>query len=163
MGINPKQFLECIIEPTLECMGRIIDKRMSTDEAKMLLLGTACAESQLTYLSQLNSNITKGFYQMEPATYDELVAYCKRKGRDFHDKVAYCIYQTPLEEMPHSTQLIYNLRLQTIFARLRYWWVPEPIPTAPQAHAAYWKAHYNTAAGKGTVAHYLDSLAPEYR
>jgi len=158
MGIDAGQFLKGVIRPTLSCMGRIIDKRMATEDSENLILGTACAESQLTYLKQLNDGVAQGFYQMEPATYADIVEYCERKGSDFKNKVIYCIYQEMHREMPHGSQLMYNLRLQTVFARLHYWRVTEPIPAATPAQALYWKTYYNTALGKGTVQHYINSF-----
>ena len=54
----------------------------------------------------------------------------------------------------------------TTIARLIYWRVPRPLPAASDLEglAAYWKAHYNTAAGRGTVEHFLKAtqvLAPD--
>jgi len=158
MGINPTQFFDDVITPTLDCMGRIIDKRMSSDESKCIMLGTACAESQLTFLRQFNSGPAIGFYQMEPATYADHIKYCERKGEEFKSKVIYCIYQEERKDFPHGSQLIYNLRLQTVFARLHYWRVTEPIPEATPLQAAYWKKFYNSVHGRGTVQHYINSF-----
>lgn len=158
MGINAIQFRDEIIVPTLKFMGKVIDERMYSEDAVTLLLGTACAESQLTYMRQLNDGPALGLYQMEPATYEDIVKYCERKGTDFKNKVIYCIYQEMYRDMPDLSQLIYNLRLQTVFARLHYWRVTQPIPTAPQLQAKYWKRHFNTELGRGTIQHYLSSF-----
>lgn len=158
MGLDPIQFQEEVIEPTLDCMGRIIDPKMASTEAKELMLGTGCAESQLKYIKQLGEGPALGLFQMEPATYADHVKYCERKGEDFKNKVIYCIYQEMYREMPHASHLVFNLRLQVVFARLHYWRVSEPIPKATPAQAAYWKQFYNSPLGQGTVAHYLNSL-----
>lgn len=170
MGINAHQFLDNIIEPTLNCMGRIIDPRMAYESAKFQLLGTACAESQLTYLKQLNSGPALGFYQMEPATYADIcnwadlidIRECKKDPKRpkhlFREKIVYCIFQEGRKDFPHGSQLIYNLRMQTVFARLHYWRVKEPIPTATPLQAKFWKKYYNTELGQGTVQHYLNSF-----
>lgn len=34
-----------------------------------------------------------------------------------------------------------------------------PIPTDLESQAQYWKTHYNTAAGKGTVQKFIDDVA----
>lgn len=162
MGINTAQFRDEIIVPTLKCMSRIINPAMYSSDSVKLLLGTALAESQLHYLKQVSNGPALGFYQMEPDTYADIVKYCTRKGEDFKNKVIYCIYQEMYREMPHGEQLKYNLRLQTVFARLHYWRVEEPIPTATPLQARYWKKFYNTQLGKGTVAHYLNSLPKEF-
>ena len=51
--------------------------------------------------------------------------------------------------------LRYNIFLSLLFARLLYWLKGEPIPQTIEERAAYWKLHYNTKLGKGTVEHYL--------
>lgn len=156
--VNAVQFRDEIIIPTLKCMARVIDSRMYSLDAVELLIGTASAESQLTFLKQLNSGPALGLYQMEPATYADIIKYVTRKGKQFYDDVVYCIYQELGYKMPRASNLIHDLRLATVFARLQYWRVPEPIPNAPRLKAEYWKKYYNTPLGKGTVAHYLNSF-----
>lgn len=45
-----------------------------------------------------------------------------------------------------------------IAARLKLSNVPASIPETMEDRAAYWKKHYNTEAGKGTVEHYMESF-----
>lgn len=45
--------------------------------------------------------------------------------------------------------------LGLVFARLRYWTVPAPIPKTLKGRAAYWKEHYNTIEGKGSSEEYM--------
>ncbi len=52
--------------------------------------------------------------------------------------------------------LRYNLFLSLLFARLLYWLKGDPIPATIEERAKYWKLHYNTKDGKGTVEHYLE-------
>ncbi len=51
--------------------------------------------------------------------------------------------------------LRYNQFLALLFTRLHYWLKGDPIPQTIEERAKYWKLHYNTALGKGTVEHYL--------
>jgi len=44
-----------------------------------------------------------------------------------------------------------------IAARLKLLNVDDPIPTTQSERAAYWKKHYNTVKGKGTVSHFKDA------
>lgn len=46
--------------------------------------------------------------------------------------------------------------LSMIFCRLRYLASPGAIPTTREGRADYWKKNYNTSAGKGTPADYLN-------
>lgn len=43
-----------------------------------------------------------------------------------------------------------------LFCRLRYLTVSESIPDTREGRAEYWKKHYNTVAGKGTPADYIE-------
>ena len=52
--------------------------------------------------------------------------------------------------------LRYNQFLALLFTRLLYWLKGDPIPKTIEERAAYWKLHYNTKLGKGTVEHYLE-------
>lgn len=160
MGINVKQFRDEIIVPTLRTMAEQLDKRMYSDSAVMMLLETACAESQLTYVKQIGGGPALGFFQMEPATYTDIFNWICLKGKEYYNRVSYCIYELPESNimLPNHTHLIHNIRLQTVFARLHYWRVKDPIPEASPARAEYWKKFYNTPLGKGTVAHYLNSI-----
>jgi len=58
--------------------------------------------------------------------------------------------------------LRYNPFLSIIAMRLKYKLIPQQIPTTLEGRAAYWKQHYNSSAGKGTVKHYLESAEAIY-
>lgn len=62
------------------------------------------------------------------------------------------LYPDPVELCRAMT---ISTRLCCLFARLHYLWRPGRIPDTLQGQAAYWKRHYNTVAGAGTVAKYL--------
>ena len=49
--------------------------------------------------------------------------------------------------------MVINLRYQIAMARLYYWTRPGSLPNRynVEAMARYWKQHYNTRFGKGTV------------
>ncbi|MFW5407725.1 hypothetical protein B7L51_003730 [Pectobacterium brasiliense] len=53
-------------------------------------------------------------------------------------------------------QLRFSPLVSMIFCRLRYQAVPTIIPSTREGRADYWKRNYNTSAGKGTPAEYLD-------
>ena len=70
--------------------------------------------------------------------------------------------------VPHGAlddQLIWNLAYASAVARLIYYRRPEPLPRADDlpALAEYWKAHFNTAAGKGTPADFIARAGPYLR
>jgi hypothetical protein len=105
-----------------------------------LLLGTCAVETDFgRYRRQLGGGPGCGPYQMEGATWGWLRPHYQRRLPEIRDR-------TVLE-------MVWDDRFATIAARLRYLIVPEPLPPADdiEALARYWKRHYNTALGKGTV------------
>lgn len=52
-------------------------------------------------------------------------------------------------------ELALNPLLCMVFVRFQYWQVKAPIPKVLVWRARYWKKHFNTKAGKGTVRQYV--------
>jgi hypothetical protein len=134
MSLDKKQF-ESLIRQTLTDF----DPAFCSDAAVNLLLGTAAVESAFgTYIRQIKGPAL-GVFQMEPDTFTWLRVN----------------YEGRLTELMTAqfNHLEWNLRLAIIMARLRYRIVPEPLPEAGDVTglAAYWKKHYNSIKGKGTV------------
>ena len=137
MGISPKHWRELIVQPSLKYMDwRQNDPgRYSSPNAVELLMLTWAHETKgARYLKQgwkvVNDarGVGLGAYSMEPATFEWLQAKYPRflDGR-------------MVEE------LVWDLRLATIAARLRYAVDPEKIPSALNVEglAKYWKSVYN--------------------
>ena len=142
--IDVEQFRLHIVRATL------ISLRMWSPAAENLLLGTAVQESGLKYLRQFNDGPARGFYQIEPATHDDIVKrYLKRRTalRQRVDKLV-------APEPSRIDQLATNLAYATAIARLCYWRDPEPLPEADDIEglAGIWKRVYNTEKGKGRAA-----------
>jgi hypothetical protein len=118
--------------------------------AEELLLGTACQESQLRYVVQLAGGPALGLFQMEPATHDDIwdnfMAYQPR------------VLQARIVRLK-AQRMIGNLWYAAAMCRLHYYRVREPIPEVGDldAQASYWKRHYNTHLGAGTVDEYKAS------
>lgn len=148
MSINPKQLREFVIRPALS------DPNIAlwSPEAEDLLLGTACQESSCgRYLHQIRGPAV-GIYQMEPATYNDLWAWCIARG--WREKIQRaCSIQ--MASQPPSEWLAWNLRFATLMTRLYYLRRPGAVPSTLQGQAAYWKEHYNTHLGKGTPEQYV--------
>jgi len=49
-----------------------------------------------------------------------------------------------------------NIAAGILHCRIKYWRIPEPIEKGKEALAKYWKKHYNTEQGAGTVEHFLE-------
>ena len=140
---------QLVIRPTLNVL------HMGGVNAENLLLGTGLVESGFHHLRQIRGPAL-GFYQCEPATYDDILRYLGRRPallRRLRLLMAG-------EGVPEVSQLVWNLRYATAICRIHYWRVPEPIPADIKGQAAYWKRHYNTPLGRGTVAKYLECAHP---
>ena len=132
MAIEATQMRD-LIKRTLSNFDRGI---LSADAIELLML-TFAAESHLG--SYLKDNYTAGIGQMTKGTFNWL----REKYQDRWPILKYCHYE----------QLEYNLRIAIIFSRLRYLPVNKPLPDRRDkiAMAEYWKKHYNTPIGAGTV------------
>lgn len=143
--IDKDQFRQYVIRAPLQAVN------LWSLAAEELLMGTAAQESQLgTYIKQLGSGPALGVFQMEPATH-----------ADIHNN--FLAYQTRLVKRVGSfvtykaEDMVTDLRHAVVMARLQYYRRPEPLPDATDidGQARYWKQHYNTPLGKGTVEEYL--------
>jgi len=147
--MKPADFHARVIQPTLGHLG------LRSDGAERLLLGTAMTESRLWHLVQMNGGPALGVYQVEPATHDDIRRYLLHRRR-LGSLVDSLLAPWPTPE----TQLITNLAYATAIARVIYWRKPEPLPTVDDIPglAAYWKLHFNTPAGHGQTAHFIQAL-----
>ena len=135
MSINRFQLRDLIVR-TLKLIN------LCSPEATDLLMGTAAQESWLgTFLRQVGGGPAKGAFQMEGATFNDLV---HRFGAKY-----------PLIEEFQFEQLEWDLQASIIMARIKYLSCPGAIPHGLTGQAAYWKKYYNTALGAGTIDEYL--------
>ena len=156
-----RHFRADVIRPTLK------DIQHWSPAAENLLLGTALAESELTALHQEPDGPAKGFYQMETLTHLDLWrSWLMFRPAAAMPLLAEITGAPPADAMrqavgegwkpPHDL-LVTNLRYATMAARLQYWRRPEALPEADDIEglARYWKAWWNTLAGKGTPAKFV--------
>jgi hypothetical protein len=150
----PKQFRNCVIYPALNHIG------LWSRAAERLLLATALVETDLAELKQRNHGPALGVYQIEPDTHDDIMmnflAYRPRLA---------ALVERIAAKAPRLEQLQWNLAYATAMARLVYYRRPEPLPDVDdiQGMADYWKQHYNTEKGAGTVRHFLTKVEPYWQ
>ncbi|MFT4542935.1 MAG: hypothetical protein ACI841_002436 [Planctomycetota bacterium] len=147
--IAPELFLQDTILPVLEALDAA-----SPDSAAKLLLGTAIQESDLLYRRQLGGGPGRGLFQMEPATHDDIWNNYLRYRRNWASKVESFLGSGTTNQVD---ELENNDRYAAAMARIHYMRRPEPLPDAGdlEAMAHYWKQHYNTALGQGTVDQFI--------
>lgn len=158
--INPSHLRQLIVRPTLT------DMNMWSPAAENLVMGTAAAESHCgRHLIQLGNGPAVGIYQVEPSTaHDVVYRYLeKRPDLDHRFQSAFQLVNSHLIDWDEVNQdavrlkLLSDLRFSTAVCRLRYWMVPEALPSADDVEglARYWKEHYNTHKGRGSIHHFI--------
>lgn len=145
--MNPAHFLRYIIVETLTFLADY-DKRFDSPAARALLLGTAMVESDLKHLQQHGTGPAAGFFQMEPATHDDIWRTYLAYNPELRDLVASCAITWTDDDMPAPGEMRWNLRYAAVMARLRYWRAKERLPDLhPMALAGYHERHYNSRLG----------------
>lgn len=148
MSLSAHEIHRLAVVPALDALALGGDRRA----AERLVLATACAESNLSALEQHGNGPARGLWQIEPATHRDLWI----NFLDFRDWLADRVYPIRALAPDLDDQLAVNLVYGAAICRLIYYRRPEPLPPGEAgACARYWKAHYNTELGKGTVAHFV--------
>ncbi len=158
-GVNPIDLRLHVVRPALTDLGLL------SQAAEDLVLGTAACESDFRDLDQWTGpgdgalGPAIGLWQIEPATHDDLFENFLNfpRWRGFRRRLLALRAARP---SPHE-QLATTLCYAAAVARLIYYRVPEPLPEAGdvEGYAAYWKTHYNTQLGAGSVAKFVDAWA----
>ncbi|MAF34299.1 hypothetical protein CMO91_00465 [Candidatus Woesearchaeota archaeon] len=162
MSLDLGQFRDLVVRPTLKEFG------MYSEAAEQLLMGTIAQESRGTYLKQLGNGPALGLFQMEPNTHEDIwLNYLKYRPTTQEELLA----QVPsashdyalMHHVPPHEELVSNLKYATIMCRLHYRRVPKSLPKAGDIEglARYWKEHYNTALGAGTVEEFCENFPKE--
>lgn len=147
--LNIEQFKRLVLLPTLNRMGAPF---ASSPAVVNLLLGTAAHESGFQHIAQIGGGPALGLYQMEPATHDWLAKDWVSRRPGLAQRILTATNTAGFD----VGSLVDNLAYATAFCRLRYYAVPEALPpNDPVALARYWKRHYNTPGGAGTVEQWL--------
>lgn len=137
-GISHTHLRLYIIRPTL------VNNFLWSQSAEEILIMTAAHETHAgKWLVQRGGGPAKGIYQMEPRTYDDI-----RQKVSLNPKLKLAI-----DISYNPNDVVWNLQLATVMARLQFWRFPKPLPKAHEVYklAAYYKEFYNTESGKATV------------
>lgn len=148
--IDPKQFRELVVRPTLQRIG------LHSDAAENLLVGTAIQESGLRHLKQMGNGPALGVYQVEPATHTDIWENFLKYRANLWGSMIGEFRPAGQRGVKHE-QLVTDLAYATAIARLVYFRRPEPLPDADDIEGlgGYYKSHFNTHLGKGTAAQFV--------
>jgi hypothetical protein len=153
--IDVKQLRDYVVVPTLGSLGA------NSPAAVELVLGTGIQESRLTYLHQLGGGPAVGLFQMEPATHDDIWENYLAFRADLGKKVTFTTIIPPGSGLqPAAAQMAGNLYYAAAMCRIHYMRVSDPLPQPGdlKGMAEYWKEHYNTFEGAGTVEEYMEHV-----
>ena len=141
------QMLALVIRPALEKIG------LWSRSAEELVLGTAIVESGLTYLKQHGDGPALGHWQVEPATHDDLYT----NFLNYRPELGSKLMQLRAAGLTLDENLATNLMYGAAVCRLCYYRKPDALPEAGdiEGQASFWKQHYNTIFGAGTVSKYV--------
>lgn len=143
------QLKDLVIQPALEKV------ELYSPEAVTLILGTACVESQCgEFLRQYPNGPALGIFQIEPATYEDLM----KNYLDFRPELKAKVMALYCEGLDAGQNLTCNLMFQAAVCRLIYLRVSEKIPNNLAGMANYWKKYYNTSKGKGTPEKFITAF-----
>ena len=146
--LNLNSMQQQVIYPSLNKMG------MWSEAAGELVLGTTIVEkSNLTYLKQHGDGPALGLWQVEPATHEDLYA----NYLNFRSEMMSSLMELRSPALNMNENLAANLMYGAEVYRLCYYRKPDPLPEAGdvEGQGAFWKKHYNTPLGAGTVPNYV--------
>lgn len=170
--MDVKQFRDYIVKPTLDALEEYLPN-CNSEESIDLMMGTAAQESNFKYVRQIGGGPAASFFQIEPDTFrDHFFSFI-----DHRDHLCDFLCEQYLPESlssgtgsigqleayvdhldDHQLQYLLssNIGLSVVIARIKYWRFAEPLPKKDDPDyivklGQYWKDHYNTKKGKGTV------------
>ena len=144
--IDLEQLRDYVVKPVL------LELDMYSKAAERLVIGTGLVESQFKYVHQI-SGPALGFWQMEPATHDDLW----ENYILFRPDVAKPLARYCEDDYKNSKQLIWNMRYAAAMCRIHYYRFPARLPDADDliGMGNYWKELYNTKYGKGSASKFV--------
>ena len=141
------QTLSMVIRPALSKIN------LWSPSASELVLGTAIVESGLTYIRQWGDGPALGLWQVEPSTQNDLYT----NFLNYRPELGSALMKLRAPNLSMDENLATNLMYGVAVCRLCYYRKPDALPEAGdiEGQGQYWKQHYNTPLGKGTVTKYV--------
>jgi hypothetical protein len=144
-----EESIKRIIKETLDHMN------LYSEDALEMIYRTGKAESGYRTLQQYGGGPALGFFQMEPATYRDIWENYVMYREKYRNK----LYSLGFDDSKMDYCLMSNIGIQVAMCRLHYRRVPSALPKAEdlEGQAKYWKEHYNSHLGKGTIEHFMEA------
>ena len=122
-----------------------------TREAVALIYETGNAETGYRNLVQMGGGPAVSFFQLEPATIQDIF----NNYVEYRQPLLEVLIEFGLDPMYLEFCVKTNIAIAICMCRFHYRRVPSAIPKTKEQRAIYWKEHYNTNLGKGTIDHFL--------
>jgi hypothetical protein len=145
-----RDFIREVIDPAIAALPLDETKGETVAGLQQLLIGTALQESDLIHTRQMGGGPARGYFQMEPATHDDIWANYLAYQKDTAAKVL--AVAGLASGTPKAALLEDNHVYAALMARVHYRRRSKAkLPAADdvKAMAALWKQVYNTPKGKG--------------
>lgn len=127
--------------------------------AEFLVFATGAVESGYKKIIQYSNGPARSFWQVEPATavdiFNNFLKYNQKLLSKVKGITGLIIHPDKITEPEAAWYLTTNLAFAIIMCRLVYYRVKDPLPEGINPCAHYWKQHYNTRHGKGTIEDFI--------
>lgn len=152
------QIATLVVQPALRAIN------LYSRAAELLVLGTGAHESAgYSCIAQVGGGPALGYWQMEPATHNDLWGNWLRFHSEIGGAVRSMVAPAGIgagDGFPIASQLPWNARYAAAMCRVHYFRSPFTLPTdEPTALqlANIWKTYYNTSRGAGTATEFIDN------
>jgi hypothetical protein len=139
--IEPAIARDTYVVPALNKLG------LYSLEAEKLLMGTAAIESNFQNFVQFGGGPARGMFQMEPATFDDILD--RFLGEASHAALKAAVVSTATASPPAFSELTANHLFAAAMARAKYYSIAAAIPAGLNDQANYWWTYYNGRAPHG--------------
>ena len=125
----------------------LLEAKMWSLEAERLMMMTAAMESQFLYVRQLESGPARGFFQMEPATFKDLLTRLENNP----DRLRRLQYHID-PHLDFKQCLERDITVMVLSCRYMYAEIPERLPCEVDNEGMwlYYKKYWNTRLGDTT-------------
>lgn len=155
VSVNKNQIKDLIKDVCIQ-----LGDKYAKKEALDIVYATGLVESKYEYIEQIGAGPARSFWQVEPET---AVDNCKnfisarpelmQRAADILGIDPYHFIDPQLDNWDWILRT--NIAAGILHCRIKYWRVPESIENSREGLAKYWKQHYNTPDGAGSVEHFL--------
>ena len=117
-----------------------------------MICGIIAAETQFGTYPDRTESSGIGIMQFDPIAFEDVQLNTRQKYRDLVSKQ----FEIKMD-LVNICCLRYDVSLSVIYGILKLLRIPELLPDRLEWQAHYWKIHWNTSSGKGSIQHYIDS------